>query len=96
MVDSGEASTTLQSARDTRRKRRRDTSDDFRASLSKVRKICQGQQEAQCVTSKTALLNRISTILQMCRDLLVDKTDERDLLNEELLKIKKALCDTQD
>lgn len=96
MIDSVERSEYFKYTLDSIRKHRRGTVEDLRESLSEFPKVCQIKQEAQHVTFKTELLNRMSTILQMRRELSMEEAEELHLLNKYISKVKNALFELQD
>ena len=91
MVDSGEQSMDFESSGSVRPKRKRESSESLHDSLETFREVLSGHQEAQKASSRSELLAQMNAILKMRRSLTAEETDERDLLNSELEKVKAAL-----
>lgn len=91
MVDTGETSITLDEARAARKKRGKRAGDELEESVVKFSALIDGQRAAQTVNVRSELLNQMRTILAMMRELSDHQDDERNLLSDELEKVKAKL-----
>lgn len=91
MIDTGEIIPSNETTRISRSKRKRSADDAFNSSCDKFSSLIDSQRSAQTMKSKTELLNQMSVILKMVKDLAPDQQEHRAVLEEELEDIKAWL-----
>lgn len=91
MCDSGENAEIVLSAQQSRKKRRRDSSEALSETAEEFKSLVEVQRNAQRITTRTELLRQMRVILQMKRELTDGQEDERILLDEQLKQVKNEL-----
>lgn len=100
MVDSGELILPARLRPEKRRSLKKNANDTLGDSIGELHKVLKShrssQLEARNHTSRTELLKQLELIMKMRRELQDDEVDEKDLLAEQLLKVKRALRSISD
>ena len=71
-----------ETARISRHKRKRNFYDDFNSSCDTFSALIDSQSSAQTISSKIEILDKMSIIQKMVRDLAPDQTENRAVLEE--------------